>query len=205
MLCNCSALSPQNIEYELYGYLCGYRVPTEVSFLTIYCSGPSVSVLYNNPMIELNVPGRGILQLEHLVCSVDGTLALDGQMPEGLPRVLRSLHDRLTIHLLTTDTHGKQSLIDQQTGLQAVRLAPGDEAGQKVAYVRRLGAERVVAVGQGKNDAAMLEAAALGICVLSREGIASEALQAADLLVPDIFSALEMLEKPMRIVSSLRS
>ena len=193
------------MEFQLYGYLRRYPVRAQVPFLAIYGSAPSVSVLYNNPMIELNVPGRGILQLEHLVCSVDGTLALDGQMLEGLPRVLRSLRDRLTVHLLTTDTHGKQSLIDQQTGVQAVRLAPGDEATQKVAYVHRLGAERVVAVGQGKNDVAMLEAAALGICVLSREGTASEALQAADLLVPDIFAALEMLEKPLRIVSSLRS
>ena len=156
-------------------------------------------------MIELNVPGRGVLQLEHLVCSVDGTLAVDGQIPEGLSRVLRNLRDRLTIHLLTTDTHGKQPLIDQQTGVQAVRLSPGDETSQKVGYVRRLGSERVVAVGQGKNDAAMLEAAALGICVLSREGAVSAAILAADLLVPDIFAALELLEKPLRIVSSLRS
>jgi soluble P-type ATPase len=144
------------------------------------------------------------LQLEHLVCSVDGTLAVDGQLPEGLPRALRGLRDRLTVHLLSTDTHGKQPLIDQQIGLQAVRIPPGDEIGQKASYVRRLGAERVVAVGQGLNDAAMLEAAALGICVLSREGAATRAILAADLLVPDIFAALELLEKPLRIVSSLR-
>jgi soluble P-type ATPase len=170
-----------------------------------YLERVAVALLYNNLMIELIVPGRGVLQLEHLVCSVDGTLALDGQLPEGLSRVLRNLRDRLTIHLLASDTHGKQSLIDQQTGVQAVRLSPGDEAGQKAAYVHRLGAQRVVAIGQGKNDTAMLEAAALGICVLSKEGTAAGAVLAADLLVPDIFSALELLEKPLRIVSSLRS
>jgi P-type E1-E2 ATPase len=155
-------------------------------------------------MIELNIPGKGILQLEHLVSDVNGTLALDGQLPEGLSRLVRNLRDRLTIHLLTADTHGKQSIIDQQLGLQAVRIQPGDEARQKAEYVRRLGAERVVAMGQGANDALMLREAALGICILSREGVALETLQAADLLVPDIFAALELLDKPLRIVASLR-
>jgi len=155
-------------------------------------------------MIELNIPGREILKLEHLVSDVNGTLALDGQLLDGLASALLNLRDRLTIHLLTADTHGRQNLLDQQLGLQAVRVRPGDEAGQKEAYVRQLGAESVIALGQGANDAAMLKAAGLGICVHSREGVAVETLLAADLLAPDIFAALELLEKPLRIVASLR-
>jgi P-type E1-E2 ATPase len=155
-------------------------------------------------MIELNIPGRGVLQLEHLVSDVNGTLALDGQLPEGLARLMRNLRDRLTIHLLTADTHGRQYLIDQQLGLQAVRIQPGEEARQKADYVRRLGSEHVVAMGQGANDVEMLREAALGICILSREGVAVETLQAADLLAPDIVTALELLEKPLRLVASLR-
>lgn len=156
-------------------------------------------------MIELNIPGRGILKLEHLVTDVNGTLAVDGQLPEGLPRALRSLRDRLTIHLLTADTHGRQDRIDQQLGLTAVRIRPGNESEQKASFLQQLGAEHVVAIGQGANDAAMLKAAALGICVLSREGTAVQTLLAADLLAPDIFAALELLEKPLRIVASLRT
>lgn len=155
-------------------------------------------------MIELNIPGRGTLQLEHLVFDVNGTLALDGQLLEGVPRLLRSLKDRLTIHLVTADAHGRQAVIDGQLDLTAVRLAPGDEAAQKAEYVRRLGAGHVVAVGQGANDAAMLKEAALGICLLSREGLAIETLGAADLVVADIYAALELLEKPLRIVTTLR-
>ena len=155
-------------------------------------------------MIELNIPGRGTLQLDHLVSDVNGTLALDGLLLEGLPRALRNLRDRLDIHLLTADTHGRQELIDQQLGLKAIRLEPGDEAGQKAAYVRQLGAGRVVAIGQGANDAAMLKEAALGICVASREGAAVETLLAADLYLPDIYAALELLDRPLRIVASLR-
>jgi soluble P-type ATPase len=44
----------------------------------------------------------------------------------------------------------------------------------------------------------------LGICVLSPEGTAVEALLASDLVAADIFTALDLLDRPMRIVASLR-
>lgn len=155
-------------------------------------------------MIELNIPGRGIIQLQHLVCDVNGTLAVDGQLAEGVARSLRTLQDRLNVHLLTADTHGRQHLIDQQLNIQAVRVLPGGESAQKADYVRGLGAGCVAAIGQGANDKAMLKTAALGICVLSMEGVAVETLLAADLLVPDVVAALELLVKPLRIAASLR-
>lgn len=155
-------------------------------------------------MIELNIPGSSPLHLEHLVADVNGTLALDGVLMEGLVKRIAAVQDRLTVHLLTADTHGRQALIDQQLALTAVRLTPGDEAEQKRRYIDRLGATSVVAFGQGANDRLMLKAAALGICVLSREGSAAETLLAADIVVPDIFAAFDLLEKPLRIVATLR-
>ena len=50
----------------------------------------------------------------------------------------------------------------------------------------------------------MLKAAALGICVMSQEGLALETMVSADILVPDIFAALDLIDKPLRIVASLR-
>ncbi|MFZ5912296.1 MAG: HAD family hydrolase [Chloroflexota bacterium] len=155
-------------------------------------------------MIELTIPGRGSLRLQHLVTDVNGTLAIDGVLVDGLAKRIAALRDRLTIHLLTADTHGRQAAIDQQLNLTAVRVQPGNEAEQKAAYVRSLGADTVVALGQGANDAAMLEAAGLGICVLSQEGVAVQTLSSADLLVPDIHAAFDLLDKPLRIIASLR-
>ena len=155
-------------------------------------------------MIELNIPGRGLVHLQHLVCDVNGTLAEDGKLPEGVKQRLSALRDRLTLHLLTADTHGKQDTIDQQLNLKAVRIQPGNEGEQKAKYVQQLGAETVVAVGQGANDAGMLQAAVLGICVLSTEGTAVGTLMNADLVVANIIDALDLLEKPLRIVATLR-
>ena len=155
-------------------------------------------------MLELTIPGRGELRIEHLVTDVNGTLALDGILHDGLAKRIGLLRDRLQIHLLTADTHGRQSIIDGQLNLTAVRITGGNEAQQKANYVKTLGADSVVAIGQGANDALMLKEAALGICILSKEGLAPGTLLAADLLVPDIFSALDLLEKPLRLIASLR-
>jgi P-type E1-E2 ATPase len=135
---------------------------------------------------------------------VNGTLAVDGQLIEGVAAKIAFLREQITIHLLTADTHGRQAVIDGQLGLMARRIQPGGEAVQKADFVRSLGSTSVVAIGQGSNDAEMLAAAGLGLCVMSVEGVSRETLLAADLVTPTILSALEMLEKPLRIVASLR-
>jgi len=155
-------------------------------------------------MIEVNIPGRGAIFLEHLVCDVNGTIAIDGELIEGIPRKITELKDRLEIHLLTADTHGHQEFIDQKLNLYSVRIQPGNEQYQKGEYINRLGCNRVVAIGQGANDAFMLKESAVGICVLSTEGTAVEAIKAADLVVPDIFAAFGLLQNPLRLVASLR-
>jgi len=155
-------------------------------------------------MIELTIPGRGPLRIEHLVTDVNGTLAVDGVLIGGLTKRIAALRDRLEIHMLTADTHSRQSSIDEQLNLKATRIQPGNEAGKKAEFVRELGTETVVAIGQGANDAEMLKTAALGICVISQEGVAVETLLSADIVVPDIFAALDLLDKPLRIIASLR-
>jgi P-type E1-E2 ATPase len=141
-------------------------------------------------MIELHIPGREDIQLEYAVFDVNGTLATDGQ---------------LEVHLLTADTHGKQIEIDRLLQLTANRLQPGGhEREQKADYVRALGAQHVVAIGNGGNDVEMLQAAALGIAVIGHEGAAFEALAAADAVTHDIFDALGLLLNPKRLIATLR-
>jgi P-type E1-E2 ATPase len=155
-------------------------------------------------MINVEIPGEGELQIEHVVFDVNGTLAVDGILLPEVFSLLKGLSEKVKIHLLTADTHGKQSEIDQQLGITAIRVKEGSEAEQKAAYLGKLGAEHSAAVGQGANDSLMLKEARIGICILSEEGTALEALLQADLVVPDIVSALTILNHPARLVASLR-
>ncbi len=155
-------------------------------------------------MIRLEIPGIGDITLKHVVFDVNGTLAVDGNLLPGVPGLMKELGKQLTVHLLTADTHGKQSQIDRELELTAVRIQPGNEAKQKADFVTELGAGETVSVGQGANDALMLGSAVIGICLLSPEGTALETLLQADLIVPDIQSALELLLNPIRLKASLR-
>jgi soluble P-type ATPase len=117
---------------------------------------------------------------------------------------LARLRELLEVHLLTADTHGGQAAIDVQLGLTAERLARGDERGQKARFAERLGASSVAAIGNGANDAGMLEAAALSIAVVGREGASGEAIAAANVVVVDIADALDLLLIPRRLIATLR-
>lgn len=149
------------------------------------------------------IPGARALKLHHLVCDVEGTLTLDGRFQEELFRPLLGLRDRLELHILTVDAYRQQDALDFRLGFPAIRIQPGNEADQKRAFVESL-KPGVVVIGQGADDAEMLKAADLGICVLSAEGAALETLLAADLIVPDTLRALQLLMNPLRIVNTLR-
>ncbi|HEC35223.1 MAG TPA: HAD family hydrolase [Anaerolineae bacterium] len=155
-------------------------------------------------MIEVNVPGWGRLRLVHLMLDVNGTIAVDGRLVDGVAGRLVRLRERLQVHLLTADTQGRQAELDAQLGLRATRIARGQEQAQKAARVQELGAEEVCYVGNGANDAEAMRAAALGIAVMGEEGLALETLQAADVLVPSITAALDLLLRPARLVATLR-
>ncbi len=78
----------------------------------------------------------------------------------------------------------------------------GDE---KARYVHELGAGRCAAIGNGENDRAMLEAAALGIAVIGPEGAAFSALGAADVVCLTILDALDFLLDERALVATLRA
>lgn len=156
-------------------------------------------------MLEVVIPGRGVLRLAHLVLDVNGTIALDGALLPGVADRLRALGGSLAIHLLTADTHGRQDELDRALGLQATRLtADRSQVEQKAEHVRRLGSAAVVAVGNGANDALMLREAALGIAVVGGEGAAAAALREADVVVTDVLAALDLLLNPRRLMATLR-
>ena len=155
-------------------------------------------------MIKIEIPSRGVLEIEYLVMDVNGTIALDGKLIHGVADSLKRLQSHLTLQMITADTHGGQTQIDSILGLKAERLKAGNEAEQKESFVRSLGAEKVIAMGNGANDALMLQAAAIGIAVMGEEGLAVEALSAADLVIADPIRALELIENPKRLIATLR-
>ena len=155
-------------------------------------------------MIKIDVPGAGPLQLEHLVLDFNGTLAVDGELLPGVAERLTTLAARLSVHVMTADTHGTAARALGRLPCSLAVAPPSGQAEAKRGFVESLGAERVVAIGNGRNDRLMLKAARLGIAVVQAEGASAEALAAADLVVPTIADALDLLAHPLRLVATLR-
>jgi soluble P-type ATPase len=155
-------------------------------------------------VIEVNIPGDRILQLKHIVLDYNGTIACDGDLIPGVKENLIALADKLQVHILTADTFG-----NARRGLEGIEcelsiIAPESQDTGKLDYVKRLGAENTVCVGNGRNDQLMLKAAALGIAVILEEGAAATTLSTADVVCTNIVSALALLENPMRLIATLR-
>ena len=72
--------------------------------------------------IELSIPGWKDLNLRHLVLDVNGTIALDGRLLDGVSVRIRQLGELLQVHLLTADTHGRQSEVDTLLGVIRARI-----------------------------------------------------------------------------------
>jgi soluble P-type ATPase len=156
-------------------------------------------------MLELEIPGFKDLRLAHLVLDYNGTLACDGKPLQGVQEPLAKLSASLDILILTADTFG--TVQGQVAGWPCrVEVIPRrEEAEAKLRWVRDLGETQTAAVGNGLNDRLMLKEAALGIVVVQTEGTAVEAMSAADLLVPGILEALDLLLFPRRLKATLRS
>jgi soluble P-type ATPase len=134
-------------------------------------------------------------------------LTLDGELLVGVDAGLKALIQvgMLDVQLVSADTFGRLDNIAAQLGVRAKRLEAGrPEAAQKADVIGQLVAERVVAIGNGANDADMLSEAALGIAVVGPEGLAAGAPAEADVVMASIDDALGLLRSPKLLIATLR-
>ena len=156
-------------------------------------------------MLSIQIPGFGLLEIDHLVLDYNGTLAVDGVLITGVKKMLNMLSDRLDVYVVTADTFGKAADGLKEVNCRLTVLDPGRQDQAKLDFVNRLGADRTACIGNGRNDALMLTASALGIAVILAEGASAVSLSAADVVCTGIVSALELLLNPLRLTATLRS
>ena len=153
------------------------------------------------PGVRIEAPGRPPAHLTELLLDFSGTLALDGVLLPGVADMLTALASQVRITVVTADTFGRAHEALQGLPL-TVRIV--ETGAEKVRLATELGTGNVVAIGNGRNDVPMFEAAALRIAVMGPEGAAGELLRAADVVATDIRSALGLLMHPLRLKATLR-
>jgi len=156
----------------------------------------------DQPFLEIVIPGKDTIRLKHVVLDFTGTLAFHGEPYPSIRERLWNLTTKLHVIVATADTFGtaRQSLAGLPLEVRVIRTGA-----DKACIVEEIGPESVVAIGNGCNDVAMMEVAALGIAVIGPEGAAGDLLRVADIVVNSIDDALDLLENPRRIAATLRS
>ena len=152
--------------------------------------------------VRVCVPGETGLRLEHLVLDVNGTLTDRGEPIGPALDTLAQVREHLALHLVSADTFGGADNLAAALGASYRSIQSGAD---KVRYVRDLGPANCVAIGNGRNDALMLEAAALGIAVIGPKGAHRSAVIAADITTPSIDNALRLLLDPTALTATLRA
>lgn len=155
-------------------------------------------------MLEIDIPGFGFVRLEHLVSDFTGTLSVDGELMPGTEDLMNRIAESLEVHVLTADTFGRAMAELENTNCTVHILTGKDHDAQKEEYVGKLGAEHVVALGNGNNDRKMLKAAKIGIAVCLKEGCSVDAAMSANILATSTADALELLLNLKRLKATLR-
>ncbi len=155
-------------------------------------------------MLEIDITGYGFVRLEHLVSDFTGTLSVDGRLLPGVESRLNTLSELLRVHILTSDTFGRARAELNNVKCDLHILDGENHDVQKETFVEKLGAEGIVAFGNGKNDRTMLKAAKIGIAVTEGEGCAVDAILAADIHVRSALDGLDLLLNTRRCKATLR-
>ena len=56
--------------------------------------------------VIIDIPGYQVLELDTLLVDYNGTLAVDGEIRAGVKERINQLAKRLSVYVLTADTHG---------------------------------------------------------------------------------------------------
>ncbi|MBA4416655.1 MAG: ATPase P [Syntrophus sp. (in: bacteria)] len=155
-------------------------------------------------MISVSIPGWGDLDIEYLVVDYNGTCAFDGKLKEGVKEIMEKISRHIKVFIITADSYGNIDNEGNTIGFSIIKVNKDQSGKDKARVIRELGPEKVVAIGNGANDATMLKEAALGIGVIGGEGCSAILMKEADLVVNNIVDALGVILHPERLLATLR-
>ena len=151
--------------------------------------------------INVEMPGGVIRSFTDLVLDYNGTLSLDGMLLSGVAERLVSITASLRITVMTTDTFG--TVAEQLKGLP-VEIRVIRNGIEKAEVILRMGCDKVIAIGNGRNDVTMMELAGIAIAVIGQEGAAGELFRVAGVVVRNVHDALDLVTNTLRLKATLR-
>ena len=141
--------------------------------------------------MEYKPIGAQKYKLDTLFLDLNGTVALNGVMVDGVAQRIAKLKDLgYKVVLLSGDLNGNATQIAEKLAIDFVKATSTEE---KAEVVARYDKKRVAAIGNARIDIGMFENAEFSIVTLQSEGIQAKILNYADVVVNSINDALDLL------------
>ena len=154
-------------------------------------------------MITIERPGQKPLEIEFILIDFEGTLAQDRRVHPKAKDKINLLAKRAKIYIFSRGEKERVEEVLRKAKAEIIFLTEGEASRAKLDLLRQLGPLKAVAIGNGFDDAPVIEEAGLGICVIGKEGAAGRTIQKADVVVRDILDALDLLLKPLHQAATL--
>lgn len=151
--------------------------------------------------MRCEIPNIGPLDIETVILDLNGTIAIDGVLIEGVKELVEELCKHFRVLLFTGDTHRNGGLIAKELGIE-MRLTPDAEA--KAEEATKLNPETCAAIGNGRIDLEMFKVVRLPIAVILQECAWTETVNASKIQSTSIIDALNLLLKPKRLIATMR-
>lgn len=156
-------------------------------------------------MNEIIIPNYKTVIVTNIVLDYNGTIAKDGVLKDEIKPLLERLSKAYTVHVITADTFGSVQTQLKDYDVSVKILNSDDHTLEKATFIDKLNAENTVAIGNGNNDALMIEQSAIGIAILGDEGCSTQTLLKSDITCKSIQDALELFLNTKRLIATLRS
>ncbi len=153
----------------------------------------------------INIPDFRQLEIKHIICDFNGTIANNGKLIKGVKDRINKLSEIVQVHVITADTFGSVKTELEGVNCKLAIISATNQADEKLNYLKSCGKDNSVCIGNGKNDKLMLSEASIGIALLQDEGAFTGTVFSSDILSKNINDALDLFLIPKRIIATMRN
>ncbi|KXK26667.1 MAG: Potassium-transporting ATPase B chain [candidate division WS6 bacterium OLB20] len=153
--------------------------------------------------MKYDVSEVGEIEINTIVFDLNGTLQVQGSIPEGVRERLAKLRELgFSLVFFTGDARGNAHEIAEELGIEFRKCVNGAE---KEAAMSDFDKETTAAIGNARIDIGTFRNAKLAIGTLQAEGIHTGILKHIDVLVPSINDALDFFLDEAAFKATMRT
>lgn len=141
------------------------------------------------------------INIKNIIFDFNGTIANNGKVSNETLKKMSELTKKFNVYILTADTFGTVEKIFDDTSIKVLII---DEKKDKEYFLKEIGFENTISLGNGQNDLRLISKSKIGIGVLGNEGIFSKLILESDIIIKNIFHFFKMIDNPKKLVATLR-